>query len=238
MKKIILTLTAIFICTIAYAENITINWGVDNQTYTTTTCEIGGDVILPSVSKRGHIFRGWTPEHFDRGTFANWDSVPTDINSYQEDTNGNKKPYNGDFIVINNAYEYCSNNDIENIIYISCTEIYLKVTYLNSTNTYNIYDYQSESNRFYVDNLLSAWLDNRTWAQSLYAGTDGLVYNGKVYNTGDFMFRAARSNGIVYSVYINCPYTTPWRFVYDGVWETDGKNGWKPDYQITSNQDE
>ena len=76
-------MSALFICTLAIADNITINWGIDNQLYTTTTCTVGGDVILPSISKRGHVFRGWQPEHFDRGTFANWEAVPYITAEYQ-----------------------------------------------------------------------------------------------------------------------------------------------------------
>ena len=61
MKKIIITLTAIFICIVAYAQTETINWYMDDgTTYTTTTCESGGDIILPQTpTKRGYTFVGW-----------------------------------------------------------------------------------------------------------------------------------------------------------------------------------
>ena len=42
----------------------------------------------------------------------------------------------------------------------------------------------------------------------------------------------------VYFPDISVTYSGTWRFVYDGVWETDGKAGWKPDYQISSNSNE
>ena len=232
MKKFLMLLS--ILCCGAYADTITINWGIDNQPYTTTTCDIGNDVILPTApTKRGHIFRGWNPEHFNRGTFANWDAVPIDINSYQEDSNGNKKPSMGDFIVIKNAYKYCSNN-IENIIYVEPISNSIKVTYLNASNTYSLGNYNSESQRLRVaDNQISVWSNNSTWWQYIYAETDGLVYAGKVYNTGDFMFSTIRPNAAS-AIYIDCPYTIPWRFKYDGVWEIDGKNGWKPVEQISN----
>ena len=44
-------------------ETETLNWIVDGQTYTTTTCESGGDVILPPTpTKPGYTFVGW--EHY------------------------------------------------------------------------------------------------------------------------------------------------------------------------------
>ena len=43
-----------------FADTETLNWIVDGQTYTTTTCESGGDIILPTPpSKPGYVFRGW-----------------------------------------------------------------------------------------------------------------------------------------------------------------------------------
>ena len=226
MKRFLLTLTAIFICTIAYAENITINWGVDNKPYTTTTCTVGDDVVLPSVSKRGHIFRGWTAEHFDRGTFADWTSVPTISNYYQKNVYENTIPYEGDFIIVENTEDYCSD-----IIYLHPNSDNLEVTYLDVSNTYNLRYYNSETKRLYIaNNKLSVWLDHRWW-QFFYA-VDKVVYNGNVYDTGDFIFSTAPSGN--YIIYTGCRYSGVWRFKYEGIWETDGKNGWKPDVQISN----
>ena len=45
-------------------ETETLNWIVDGQTYTTTTCESGGDVILPNAPiKHGYTFVGWAPQY-------------------------------------------------------------------------------------------------------------------------------------------------------------------------------
>ena len=53
-------------CTIAYAENITINWIVDGEQYETPTmCEYSGDVILPTPpTKYGYTFAGWEPNEY------------------------------------------------------------------------------------------------------------------------------------------------------------------------------
>ena len=61
MKRFIFLLTAIFICTIARSDEITINWlNTDRTINHTTTCTIGGDVILPQTPyKYGYTFNGW-----------------------------------------------------------------------------------------------------------------------------------------------------------------------------------
>ena len=61
MKKFLLTLCAIFMCTIARSDEITINWlNTDKTIDHTTTCTIGGDVILPQTPyKYGYTFNGW-----------------------------------------------------------------------------------------------------------------------------------------------------------------------------------
>ena len=58
MQKIILTLTAIFTCATTFAH--TINWYMDGNTYATTQCETGSDIILPQTPyKYGYTFQGW-----------------------------------------------------------------------------------------------------------------------------------------------------------------------------------
>ena len=60
MKRFIFLLTTIFICTIARADNVNINWIVGDNTYSTTQCEMGNDLILPTTpTKTGYTFRGW-----------------------------------------------------------------------------------------------------------------------------------------------------------------------------------
>ena len=59
MKKLVAGLFAIF-TTVSFADTETINWYVDGNTYTQTTCQTGGDVILPTApTKRGYVFKGW-----------------------------------------------------------------------------------------------------------------------------------------------------------------------------------
>ena len=59
MKRLLMFLMS-FVGTTAFADTETINWYVDGNTYTTTMCEAGGDIILPTPpEKYGYTFKGW-----------------------------------------------------------------------------------------------------------------------------------------------------------------------------------
>lgn len=62
MKKLLIGALLMFVCTAGFAEQITINWLNEDKTINqTTTCTIGGDVILPTApTKYGYTFQGWT----------------------------------------------------------------------------------------------------------------------------------------------------------------------------------
>lgn len=66
MKKILLFISAIFICGMAIGQTINIKWIVDGQQYgTPTTCEYSGDVRLPTPpTKYGYTFAGWEPGNY------------------------------------------------------------------------------------------------------------------------------------------------------------------------------
>jgi hypothetical protein len=59
MKKIFISICSIVVCT-AHANTETIQWYVDGNLYDTTTCQSGGNIILPTAPiKRGYTFAGW-----------------------------------------------------------------------------------------------------------------------------------------------------------------------------------
>ena len=76
MKQFVFFMFAIFICIVAYAQTETINWYMDDGTTYTTTCEAGGDIILPQTpTKRGYTFVGWagyTPIEYLESTGTQW----------------------------------------------------------------------------------------------------------------------------------------------------------------------
>lgn len=60
MKKLLVVLLLMF-ANVSFAETINVNWKVDNTTYTTSTCEAGGNLIIPQTppTKYGYTFVGW-----------------------------------------------------------------------------------------------------------------------------------------------------------------------------------
>ena len=228
MKRLLFFLSLCFICTAAVTEQISINWGADNQLYTTTTCEIGDNVILPSApTKRGYTFRGWKKDSFNRGTWANWQEVPNDENSYPEDFYGNRNPVTNDYMVVADVSLYpvdpiivekenttvSSANPIQCIVKGIETSVYYKHgTELNICN--NKISVKSNGNDLYF-----------------YANTD-LYYNGTLLHQGDLISNIHWNQSFKRTVSLTQIIGT-WQFKYHGIWEVDGKNGWKPETQIT-----
>ena len=75
MKRVLILLSMLFGCT-AFAQTETINWYMDGNTYATTTCESGDDVLLPTTpTKRGYTFKGWSeyiPIEYLESTGTQW----------------------------------------------------------------------------------------------------------------------------------------------------------------------
>ena len=47
-------------CFTVHAQTETLNWYMDGNVYTTTQCESGNDILLPTTpTKRGYTFKGW-----------------------------------------------------------------------------------------------------------------------------------------------------------------------------------
>ena len=234
MKRFALLITALLACNTLKADTITINWGVDSSIYDTTTCEIGNDVLLPTTpTKRGYIFRGWTAEHFDRGTFANYASIPQNANNYQSDMYNNQTPLSGDYITITEACDYFV-DDNPNLSFETHSTggetASIDVTVLGKT--YN-YFFRNVSSKTRIGNTNFFIQYSGTWQVSADVP---MIINNVFYPVGSVY--SWSYNRVVNFDASGCVNASTWKFVYDGVWEIDGKNGWKPDYQITSNQDE
>ena len=237
MKRLLFFLSLCFICTAAVTEQISINWGADNQLYTTTTCEIGDDVILPSApTKRGHIFKGWIAEHFNRGTWSTWSAVPNDASLYLSDSYNNTVPVNNDQIIIQNSSDYIN---IDNRVVIELYHIeqyrYLKIitnrtvvkdaAFKLENFPYNS-EYGTENIRFKIV------IDGRI---ASFIALTKIKYNDTVYNIGETIFSCSLyDNNRAYTLRDYAEdFSGTWRFIYRGTWEQDGKNGWKPETQIT-----
>lgn len=77
MKKLLVGLFAIFICTFAIAH--TMEWHVDDSIYQTTTCETGTDLTLPTPAptKYGYHFVGWQFDEIMGTGFQSGTPTPT-----------------------------------------------------------------------------------------------------------------------------------------------------------------
>ena len=60
MKKLLVFIGTLFICVVAFAQTINVNWKIDDTTYATNTCEYGGTMTVPTApTKYGYTFQGW-----------------------------------------------------------------------------------------------------------------------------------------------------------------------------------
>jgi len=230
-------LLSVLFCGTVFADTITINWGVDNQPYTTTTCEVGGDVVLPSVSKRGHIFRGWTPEHFNRGTFQKWSYVHKTKDYYLADYYNNTTPKQNDYIVVTDVSDYIPENLKFTIVAKQACENSecfknVTITYQNNTIKYDRIPMNREISLLEIPIKIKSTGDN--WQ---YIALQDILYKGVVYHTGDIFLNNGswwfNNISLTASMYFT-QISGTWKFVYDGVWETDGIAVWKPVEQIIS----
>ena len=179
-----------------------------------------------------------------RGNWSNWVNVPTDANKYPEDYAGNKTPTNNDYMVVqdaggfvpsdftdnpNNIVIQKSSRDVPygiditigdktthytstNFPYAKWTPIsvYIKIRYDGATG-YEI----TGKGTYFVDNVEHI-SDSHTW----------VMLNSEPVGTKHYVSK----NLAVLPVELN----GSWRFIYVGDWTTNGKNGWKPQYQIGS----
>lgn len=226
MKKIFIFLFGIFFCTLAIANNITLNWDIDNQTYTTTTCTVGGDVELPTPpTKRGYIFRGWQAEHFDRGTFADWTNVPTNPSLYREDHHGNRMPLYNDSMVVTDAGGVPS--QISGSIVVSKPTANHKII-INDVAVVGNYT---------LDSVTYTVTNTNGGNSIVLTANKGVIYNNVIIKAGSPIvstsyYGIVNPTNLYYSTLNDLSGT--WRFIYDGIWENDGQLGWKQDYQISN----
>ena len=77
MKKLLVVLSFLSICTFAIAQTISIDWKVDGNTYAQNTCDYGGTLTVPATppTKYGYTFQGWgryIPLEYIESTGTQW----------------------------------------------------------------------------------------------------------------------------------------------------------------------
>ena len=135
------------LCNVAFSvvpDSIDIKWMVDDNVYSQSTCEYGGDVALPAnPTKRGHTFVGW------RRNYVELEYLESDSTAYIDTgiSGGNDNlAINVMFLIskfVANGYVYA--NFIESGYNVTRLKLYNDQTQLNAslniinTNNYTIY---------------------------------------------------------------------------------------------------
>lgn len=237
MKRILILLAILF-CDAVYADTINLDWYVDGNSYAQTTCEIGSGVTLPTEpTKYGYDFIGWS-EIFNRGTFANWASVPTGASGYTKDANDNKTPKENDYMVVSDSSDYTSLG--EEIVFERIEPrqdgTYLKVIYKG----YETYFPSGGAIRYLEpNNTIGAYTTGTPTTIYLKSYSAGkIIFNGITYNENVYIKISDDIGGmnvgdkiIAYTEGRNDKLGT-WRFKYSGNWDSVGKSGWIPEKSL------
>jgi hypothetical protein len=181
-----------------------------------------------------------------RGNWANWESVPINVNQYPEDFAGNRTPTNNDYMVVQDASDYANPEELS--YELTVVNLYptkgITIGVTDSFGTYNEY--------FYNDGFLNTWKSiSPEYSLKYKANSPGLWYikTNKPEDTHIIVNKDVYENANNGVFIINTNYTTPvivglpasagqyqgsWRFVYVGEWATRGRLGWKIQYKIGS----
>lgn len=185
-----------------------------------------------------------------RGNWSTWANVPTQADQYPEDYVGSRTPTNNDYMVVSDASDYQGDYDkpmsfvVENIGGDAARPGYRYTFFENGVSiaVLTMPNRNSTQQRTQIRDGMYATLDrlSNTYTTELKFYSDSnyslplevkidnnIVVQYDVYLTGT---GNTKTVDLYYSN--NNSYTGTWRFLYVGTWATDGKNGWKPVYQI------
>ena len=216
MKRLVFVFFTIFtFVNIAFADTETINWYVDGQTYLNTTCESGSTVVLPNApTKTGYSFVGWR-EAANRGTYANWASVPENSNQYSTDEYNITTPMYGDYIFVTNMEDYPYKN-----FTLKCVSSEFQIIINGQTISYE--------KIFPVKNIGPAGCLTVETSNGKLIFNKTVKQGNTIRNAGTYIWIGCTNT---YNFELVCDGT--WKFVYEGEWLRDGKQGWKIKEQIT-----
>lgn len=173
-----------------------------------------------------------------RGNWNTWAIVPTSGSSYPVDFSGVRTPSKNDYLVVIDASDYTSPG--EEIVFERIEPRqdgkYLKVTY-KGNETY----FPSGGAIYYLDpeHTIGAYTTGTPTSISLKSYSAGkIIFNGVTYNENVYIMIRNDIGGmnvgdkiIAYTEGRNDKLGT-WRFKYSGDWDSVGKSGWLPEYQV------
>ena len=164
-----------------------------------------------------------------RGNWSNWEDVPTDASYYPKDYVGSSTPTNNDYIVVQDASGFILQNEYV-IIHRNNAG---NVTIINKDGTsgewIDAYPFSGRWIRY--DDRMEFYQEAGGGYATRVRFSMNVAYNNVSYMAGT-------SIGLVQGTDMQFNYGVEldgqWRFIYVGDWTTNGRLGWKPQYQIGS----
>ena len=173
-----------------------------------------------------------------RGNWLTWAEVPTQADQYPEDYVGSRTPTNNDYMVVSDASGYENPSVLVPKITISTkstgdTSAAVTVTNIITGATEDIH-YRTvlgtEKQLFGSDLYIIYGVNGSSWR--IYSKLHSFAINSVTYDVGSYYEWSYQENKN-FNVYLGASdLVGSWRFIYVGTWETDGKSGWNPVYQI------
>ena len=183
-----------------------------------------------NISIVNDVISSTAQESFFRGKWANWANVPSVSSGYPADYHGNHTPEQNDYMVVEDASGYVS---AENVITLDGDYRSVVVTYAGASETFEFpnaiaYPYVTAADgKIKIARIYGNF--------SCVANEDNLRYGNNIYNKDETIFNIYQWDSTRYDnkIYPNSAiYEGTWRFGYYGSWDTEGKAGWKPEYQV------
>lgn len=185
-----------------------------------------------------NVISSTAQESFFRGRFIKWENVPTDSSLYQANYRGERTPSYNDYIVVEDASTYVSDFDkTMTIVHDESTYKTIQVTENGVTTTYDLFiDANTPSEIIIGSGSVSVRADSAWFNGNInYTALRPVKVGNRYYEAGDkilsYNYYVTNTIDINYSTESNA-YQGSWRFFYNGVWNTNGIEGWKPEYQI------
>lgn len=189
-------------------------------------------------------------ESFFRGRWGNWSLVPSNGNEYPEDYHGNRKPTDNDFMVLSDASDYVNPSSLTHqftVINNHATK-HFTIKFIDEYGTEYTYYYEPYQSNWvqineyyslrYVAGAPGYWYIRTNKPEDTHIVVDGIDYEvdptGTTVQAGVLVCKTNYpttpiSGGLPSHV---GQYQGAWRFSYHGNWDTNGKLGWTPQYQI------
>ena len=182
-----------------------------------------------------------------RGNWSNWTNVPENPNLYPKDYAGSSTPTNNDYMVIQDASDYVNTEELQYKLTVVNLHATKKWT-IGVTDEYGVYN-----EYYYANGFMYTWkVISNEYSLKYSPGNPGYWYiktnkpedtqiikDGISYSNANDGIELVTTNDSTVPVIIGIQpqvgqYQGSWRFIYVGDWTTNGRLGWKPQYQIGS----